>query len=40
MSAGRKINTNSQTWGTPQKYVDAVKQVFGGYIELDPGSNE
>lgn len=40
MSAGRKINTNSQSWGTPQKYVDAVKKVFGGYIDLDPCSNE
>lgn len=40
MSAGRKINTNSQAWGTPQKYVDAVKEVFGGYIDLDPCSNE
>ncbi len=40
MSAGRKINTSSQTWGTPRKYVDAVKNVFGGYIDLDPCSNE
>lgn len=40
MSAGRKINTLSQDWGTPQKYVDAVKEVFGGAIDLDPCSNE
>ena len=40
MSAGRKINTSSQSWGTPQKYVDAVKKVFGGIIHLDPCSNQ
>lgn len=40
MSAGRKINTKSKSWGTPKKYVDAVKDVFGGYIDLDPCSNE
>ena len=40
MSAGRNINTLSQEWGTPQKYVDAVKEFFGGEIDLDPCSNE
>jgi len=40
MSAGRTINTLSQSWGTPHKYVNAVKEVFGGYIDLDPCSNE
>jgi hypothetical protein len=40
MSAGRSINTGSQSWGTPQKYIDAVKKVFGGKIDLDPCSNE
>ena len=40
MSAGRAINTLSQSWGTPHKYVDAVKLVFGGRIALDPCSNE
>jgi hypothetical protein len=40
MSAGRKINTLSQDWGTPRKYVEAVKEVFGGHIDLDPCSNE
>lgn len=40
MSAGRKINTLSQEWGTPQKYVDAVKAFFGGNISLDPCSNQ
>jgi len=40
MSAGRKIHTLSQEWGTPRKYVDAVNAVFGGVIDLDPCSNE
>ena len=39
MTAGRKIVGNSRDWGTPRKYVDAVKEVFGGTIELDPCSN-
>ena len=40
MSAGRNINTYSQSWGTPEKYVKAVKECFGGIIHLDPCSNE
>lgn len=40
MSAGRTINTLSQEWGTPTKYVTAAKKVFGGTIDLDPCSNE
>ncbi len=40
MSAGRTINTSSQSWGTPHKYVNAVKDVFDGRIDLDPCSNE
>lgn len=40
MSAGRTVNSKSQTWGTPKKYVKAVKEVFGGKIDLDPCSNE
>lgn len=40
MSAGRKIKTQSQHWGTPLKYVKSVKQFFGGKIDLDPCSNE
>lgn len=40
MSAGRHVNTKSQSWGTPQKYVSAVKVFFGGAIDLDPCSNE
>lgn len=40
MSAGRNVNTLSQSWGTPRKYVNAVKEIFGGIIHLDPCSNE
>lgn len=40
MSAGRHINSLSQSWGTPQKYIAAVKKFFGGKIALDPCSNE
>ena len=39
MSAGRKINSQSQDWGTPENYVHAVKEFFGGEIDLDPCSN-
>jgi len=39
MTAGRSINSKSQDWGTPQKYIDAVKEVFGGEIALDPCSS-
>ena len=40
MTAGRQINTQSQEWGTPEKYVDAVREFFGGAIDLDPCSNQ
>lgn len=40
MSAGRKVITDNKHWGTPPKYVDAVKAFFGGEIDLDPCSNE
>jgi len=40
MTAGRTVNSQSVHWCTPQKYVDAVKRVFGGSIALDPCSNE
>ncbi len=40
MSAGRTVNSQSQSWGTPQKYVNAIKRFFGGIIDLDPCSNE
>ena len=40
MSAGRTVNSLSLEWGTPKKYVDAVRCVFSGEIDLDPCSNE
>jgi len=40
MTAGRNINSQSQHWCTPKKYVNAVKEVFGGEISLDPCSSE
>ena len=40
MSAGRTVNTLSQSWGTPHKYAEAVRNVLGGKIHLDPCSNE
>lgn len=39
MTAGRKVIGQSQDWGTPPKYVKAVKEFFGGSIDLDPCSN-
>jgi len=39
MTAGRNVNSKSQDWGTPKKYVDAVKRFFGGEIDLDPCSS-
>ena len=40
MTAGRRVNSVNKDWGTPKKYVDAVKRVFGGHIDLDPCSSE
>ena len=40
MTAGRTVNSISVHWCTPPKYVEAVKRVFGGQIELDPCSND
>ena len=39
MTAGRTVNSSSHDWCTPHKYVEAVKHVFGGGIDLDPCSN-
>ncbi|HAT13778.1 MAG: DNA N-6-adenine-methyltransferase [Microcoleus sp.] len=39
MTAGRQVISDKKDWGTPQKYVDAVKEVFGGVIHLDPCSS-
>jgi hypothetical protein len=40
MTAGRKINAENKDWGTPPKYVDAIREFFGGTISLDPCSNK
>lgn len=40
MSAGRSVNSQSQSWGTPQKYVNVIKRFFDGKLSLDPCSNE
>ena len=40
MTSGRNVNSVSKEWGTPPIYVDAVKEVFGGEIDLDPCSNK
>lgn len=40
MTAGRTTASLSQDWSTPHKYVEAVKYVLGGTIDLDPCSNE
>ncbi len=40
MTAGRNVNSKSKSWGTPAKIIEAVKELFGGVISLDPCSNE
>lgn len=39
MSAGRKVITENKDWCTPPKYVEAIRDFFGGTIHLDPCSN-
>ena len=39
MTAGRSAISETKNWCTPKKYVDAVTEVFGGSIDLDPCSN-
>lgn len=39
MTAGRTVIGQSRDWGTPEKYVRAVRSVFHGEIDLDPCSN-
>ena len=39
MTAGRKNSGQTQDWGTPEKYVKAIKRFFDGQIHLDPCSN-
>ena len=40
MTAGRQSVSKKKDWQTPQKYVNAVKEVFGGTIHLDPCSSQ
>ena len=40
MSAGRTVNSQSQSWGTPLKYVKAINRFFDDSISLDPCSNK
>ncbi len=42
MSQPMSVLTSKKTqeWYTPKNYIDMVKQVFGGVIQLDPASNE
>ncbi len=41
MTAGRtNSNALSQHWCTPVKYVEAIRDFFGGTISLDPCSNQ
>ncbi len=40
MTAGRKNNSDNKDWGTPPKYVKAIKRVFREKINLDPCSSE
>jgi hypothetical protein len=39
MTAGRKVTSNSLEWCTPPKYASALRDFFGGPVELDPCSN-
>lgn len=39
MTAGRRNTGTKKDWGTPPKYVEAVRRVFGGGIGLDPCSS-
>jgi DNA N-6-adenine-methyltransferase (Dam) len=38
--AGRQSISSKKDWCTPPKYVDAVRGLFGGSIDLDPCSNK
>ncbi len=39
MTAGCKVISQNKDWCTPPKYVEAVREFFGGTIHLDPCSN-
>lgn len=38
--AGRSAHSQSQSWCTPPKYVNAILEMFDGVISLDPCSNQ
>lgn len=40
MTAGRKVISQNKGWCTPPKYVEAIREFFGGTIHLDPCSNQ
>lgn len=40
MTAGRQSVSKKKDWQTPIKYVNAVKEVFGGVVHLDPCSSQ
>ena len=40
MTAGRTVNSKNHDWCTPKKYVDAIHDLFGGNVALDPCSNQ
>lgn len=40
MTAGREVISKNKDWGTPKFYIDSIKQVFNGKIDLDPCSNK
>jgi hypothetical protein len=40
MLASSNRVSQKKSWGTPQKFIDPVKEMFGGSISLDPCSNE
>jgi hypothetical protein len=39
MTAGRKVISQNKDWCTPPKYLEAIREFFGGTIHLDPCSN-
>jgi hypothetical protein len=40
LTAGRQVISKKKDWGTPKKYVNSVKKVFNGKIDLDPCTNK
>lgn len=40
MTAGRTVISDNKDWCTPPKYVEAVRECFGGEIHLDICSNK